>query len=108
MFDSDQYSGDGPEKNFDMRDDIVDKIIAEPAFAIQDEFSIGKKYSGVFSSIELRFRLSCDRNYYGSTCGNFCLRTNDDSGHYVCDNDGNKICMDGYSDPQSNCTKGLQ
>ena len=90
-----------------MQDDIVDKIIAEPAFVIQDKFSITEKYSGAFSSVELRFRVLCDSSYYGSTCGRFCLETNNDTGHYVCDNNGNKVCMDGYLDPDSNCTKGL-
>ena len=107
IYDSDQSSGDGPEKNSDMRDDMVDRIIAEPAFVIQEKFSIANVYNGFFSSIELRSRISCDSNYYGSVCGTFCLETNNESGHYVCDINGNKICTDGYKEPRSNCTEGL-
>lgn len=106
IFDSDHFSGDGPEKNSDMRDDIVDKITAEPAFVIQEEFSVAKKFTGAFSSIEFRFRLSCTSNHYGYECSTFCMDKNDENGHYACDSNGNKICVDGYTDSENNCTEG--
>ena len=54
---------------------------------------IGPQYS------ELRYaiRLYCDNFYYGSNCTKFCKPAdNDVIGHFTCDEQGNKVCKDGY------------
>ena len=49
----------------------------------------------------------CDPNYYPQgTCNTFCLARNDSGGHYTCDPEtGDKICLTGYEDPATNCTR---
>lgn len=43
-------------------------------------------------------------NYYGRRCEVYCQSRDDDLGHYECDSQGNKICMTGYYDNETNCT----
>ena len=46
----------------------------------------------------------CVENYYGSNCTVFCEDSDDDiTGHYYCDDDGNRVCLDGYQNPSTNC-----
>ena len=55
--------------------------------------------------IELSFRVLCADNYYGPSCTLFCQDHNDDNGHYYCDDDGNRVCLDGYQNPSINCVE---
>lgn len=52
----------------------------------------------------LTIELSCEENYYGAECDKFCQSRDDESGHYVCDNDGNIICLEGFYNEATNCS----
>ena len=56
--------------------------------------------------LELAFewKVECLPNYLDD-CLNYCVSTNDSSGHYTCDPLGHKLCHNGYEDPNTNCTK---
>ena len=45
-----------------------------------------------------------DTHYYGTLCDVFCEGRNDSLGHYQCGQNGSKICLEGYQDPDTNCT----
>ena len=46
----------------------------------------------------------CAENYYGPSCTVLCQDSDDDlTGHYCCDDDGNKVCLDGYQNSSTNC-----
>jgi hypothetical protein len=47
----------------------------------------------------------CAMNFYGSSCAIHCQERDDDTGHYSCASDGSRLCLDGYTDPTTNCTK---
>ena len=55
------------------------------------------------ATISFDYKLGCSLYYYGSDCSVYCSPVNDDTGHYSCDSDGNKVCLPGYSDPNTNC-----
>ena len=44
-----------------------------------------------------RYRVVCDAGYYGPGCSTSCLPRDDKFGHYACDNNGLKICDDGWT-----------
>jgi len=44
-----------------------------------------------------RYRVVCDAGYYGPGCATSCLPRDDKFGHYACDNNGLKICDDGWT-----------
>ena len=46
----------------------------------------------------------CAEGYYGTLCNVFCEGRNDSLGHYQCGQNGSKICLEGYQDPDTNCT----
>ena len=67
-----------------------------------------KNYTGVQNNVTLaaRFSLVCGDNFYGSDCTDYCVSQDSTQlGHYTCSADGEKVCLSGYADPASNCTK---
>ena len=69
-----------------------------------DSFTTPAVFTDSSMEVELSFRVSCASSYYGSSCTVFCQDSDDDiTGHYYCDDDGNRVCLDGYQNPLTNC-----
>ena len=58
-------------------------------------------------SLSYATRIECATNYYQSNCSVYCIPTNDTTGHYTCDTNGNKICLPGYTNTSNNCLDGM-
>ena len=58
-------------------------------------------------SLSYATRIKCATNYYQSDCSVYCIPTNDNTGHYTCDTNGNKICLPGYTNTSNNCLDGM-
>ncbi|XP_064803831.1 protein jagged-1b-like isoform X2 [Oncorhynchus masou masou] len=58
------------------------------------------KHNGPVGQFEYQIRVSCDEHYYGFGCNKFCRPRNDFFGHYNCDHNGNKTCLEGWSGPE--------
>jgi len=43
------------------------------------------------------YRLLCDAGYYGRRCSLSCNARHDKFGHYVCSDNGTRVCLDGWS-----------
>ena len=56
------------------------------------------------ATIRLSYEVSCSESYYGELCDNFCEGRNDSTGHYLCNDDGNIVCLSGFTDPSTFCT----
>uniref|UniRef100_A0A6Q2XIC2 Delta-like protein n=1 Tax=Esox lucius TaxID=8010 RepID=A0A6Q2XIC2_ESOLU len=54
------------------------------------------QHNGPIASFEYSIRVRCDENYYGSKCNKQCRPRDDNYGHYVCDQFGNRGCMEGW------------
>ena len=85
-----------------------------------DDFSIGidsllpgdwttfETYEGNRGSITtatqmtMRFRVTCDDNWYGSDCNTECVP---EAGRYTCDSNGGIVCESGWTG--SSCTTGM-
>lgn len=61
-------------------------------------------YSGTTATFVYKIRLVCENHYFNTTCTKFCMARNDKFGHYTCDSNGDKICMDGWMG--TNCEMG--
>uniref|UniRef100_A0A8C9ZE13 Delta-like protein n=1 Tax=Sander lucioperca TaxID=283035 RepID=A0A8C9ZE13_SANLU len=57
------------------------------------------EYKSLTASLEYTIRVRCDENYYGSKCNKVCRPRDDYFGHYVCDQLGNRGCMEGWAGP---------
>lgn len=44
-------------------------------------------------------------DYYGVDCATYCVARDDSTGHYNCDTNGGKNCLEGWSGPE--CTIGM-
>ena len=86
-------------------DDLIDEITTDQSLAVSDEFTSEDDYTGEHGVVimTLIFRVICNTNYYGSDCRTFCRPRNDSTGHYTCDEDGNRVCLDGYTDVSNDC-----
>lgn len=62
-----------------------------------------KQNTGI-AHFEYQIRVTCDDHYYGFGCNKFCRPRDDFFGHYACDQNGNKTCMEGWMGPE--CNKG--
>ncbi|XP_072239661.1 protein jagged-1b-like [Leuresthes tenuis] len=57
------------------------------------------EHNGPVAQFHFQVRLSCDEHYYGFGCNKFCRPRDDFFGHYECDHNGNKTCLEGWSGP---------
>ncbi|MGH0146894.1 UNVERIFIED_CONTAM: hypothetical protein FKN15_008665 [Acipenser sinensis] len=51
---------------------------------------------GAAASFQYKIRVKCGENDYGSMCNKHCRPRDDYFGHFVCDQNGNKACMEGW------------
>ncbi|XP_031571273.1 uncharacterized protein LOC116305481 [Actinia tenebrosa] len=66
----------------------------------------GTRTISVKCTLDFKYRIYCDRHYYGQRCDKHCQYTDsDNTGHYRCNNNGDKVCLTHWYIPQSNCTK---
>lgn len=61
-------------------------------------------------SVSFGIRVECTANYYSQNCNVKCIEQNSCSGgHFTCDkNTGDKLCMNGFIDPTTNCVNKNQ
>ena len=88
------------------RDDDLDDIYINRSRQPNPGYSQVADYLGNNGkvSVRLRYRISCQTNYYGTNCATSCVARNDDvNGHYTCNSDGSIRCRDGYENPSNNC-----
>ena len=58
--------------------------------------------SGV-GSLVVGLGVTCSEHYYGEFCNVLCEPRNDSHGHYICDSEGNIVCLSGFMDPLNFC-----
>uniref|UniRef100_A0A674CY32 Delta-like protein n=1 Tax=Salmo trutta TaxID=8032 RepID=A0A674CY32_SALTR len=63
------------------------------------------QHNGPTANFEYNIRVRCDENYYGNKCNKQCRPRNDGYGHYVCDQFGNRGCLEGWMGPY--CTTAI-
>lgn len=62
------------------------------------------KHLGAVAWVACRVRVQCDPHYFNATCTKFCRPRDDKFGHYTCDHNGDKVCIDGWMG--ANCEIG--
>ena len=86
VWDKDKYTND----DFVGNPSITLRSVTPGTFRNPLRKSLTLRDRGV--SLALDLELSCDGNYYGSSCSVKCVPRDDSSGHYNCDNQGRKVC----------------
>ncbi|XP_024128868.1 protein jagged-2 isoform X1 [Oryzias melastigma] len=57
------------------------------------------EHKSLVTSMQYTIRVRCHEHYYGSKCNQVCRPRDDYFGHYVCDQMGNRKCMEGWTGP---------
>ena len=86
-------------------DDDLDDIFVDRTLAVNTSFTGMEEYIGILNrvTLQMRFRVMCQQDYYGEDCSTFCLAENDDvNGHYTCNSDGSIQCQEGFENPSNN------
>ncbi|KAH3858871.1 hypothetical protein DPMN_101513, partial [Dreissena polymorpha] len=52
--------------------------------------------NGHTATLIYKIRVVCDTNYFNTTCSKYCRPRDDKLGHYTCNGNGDKVCMDGW------------
>lgn len=61
------------------------------------------RHAGDAAALAYRVRVTCQPNYYNTTCTTFCRPRDDKFGHYTCSTQGDKHCLPGWQG--DNCEK---
>ena len=105
--------------NIEVLDDNGVSSTVNSTRILNTQANLSPQVSGTFSSnttvneggsnvISLSYatRIKCATNSYQSDCSVYCILTNDNTGHYTCDTNGNKICLPGYGNTSNNSLDG--
>lgn len=84
-------------------DSIIEKASHSGMINPSRQWQTLKQNTGI-AHFEYQIRVTCDDHYYGFGCNKFCRPRDDFFGHYACDQNGNKTCMEGWMGPE--CNKG--
>ena len=88
-------------------DDLIDRVVVDRVLEVSNSFTSPQNYGGQYNraSLKMSFRVMCNTNYYGRHCNVSCTSRDDASGHYGCDSNGNRFCLDGWTDLANDCTE---
>lgn len=87
---------------------LISRLATQRSLTVGDSWTY---YSHRTNTSELRmnYRVKCDQDYYGSGCTELCKARDDKFGHYRCNENGSKVCLDGwtgaYCDQGNYCVK---
>ena len=87
-------------------DDDLDDIFVDQTLEVSSNFTELEAYTGELNrvTVQMRFRVMCQQDYYGADCSTFCVAQNDNvNGRYTCNSDGSLQCLEGFTNPQNNC-----
>ncbi|XP_058241302.1 protein jagged-1a-like isoform X2 [Hemibagrus wyckioides] len=65
------------------------------------------RHNGGVAQFDYQIRVTCDEYYYGFGCSKFCRPQDDFFGHYDCDHNGNKMCLEGWASPECSTASGV-
>ncbi|XP_068195689.1 protein jagged-2-like isoform X2 [Antennarius striatus] len=65
------------------------------------------EFTGLGASMAYSVRVRCDEHYYGGKCNKVCRPRHDYFGHYVCDQLGNRECMEGWTNLTASCRTAI-
>ncbi|XP_026554381.1 protein jagged-2 isoform X1 [Pseudonaja textilis] len=74
---------------------LIDRVSSAGMINPEDRWTT-LQLNGHVAHFEAQIRVKCDENYYGPQCNKFCGPRDDFVGHYTCDQNGNKACMEGW------------
>ncbi|KAI6649065.1 Protein jagged-1a-like [Oopsacas minuta] len=58
-----------------------------------------RNYAGAYKNmiVHVGLKIDCWEAWYGEYCNVYCVRRDDSEGHYECDTNGDKLCLEGWT-----------
>lgn len=82
--------------HFQKGEDLLIERVAHAGMINPEDRWKTLQFNGPVAHFEVQIRVKCDENYYSALCNKFCGPRDDFVGHYTCDQNGNKACMEGW------------
>ncbi|XP_076803894.1 uncharacterized protein LOC143447846 [Clavelina lepadiformis] len=80
---------------------LISKLIKStsllPATRSDRRWTRPTPYRHLKTELRYSYRVVCQENLYGPSCSKFCRPRNDVFGHYNCDENGDKVCLPGWT-----------
>lgn len=81
---------------YEIGEDLLIERVAHAGMINPEDRWKTLQFNGPVANFEVQIRVKCDENYYSALCNKFCGPRDDFVGHYTCDQNGNKACMEGW------------
>lgn len=79
----------------DNQNNLVSRLATKRRLAIGEDWSQDVHF-GEQSELRYSYHVFCDEFYFGDGCADYCRPRDDTLGHYTCDEEGNRICLEGW------------
>jgi hypothetical protein len=79
----------------DNQNNLVSRLATRRRLAIGEDWSQDVHF-GEQSELRYSYHVFCDEYYFGDSCAEYCRPRDDTLGHYTCDEEGNKHCLEGW------------
>lgn len=90
----------------DNQNNLVSRLATRRRLAIGEDWSQDVHF-GEQSELRYSYHVFCDEYYFGDGCADYCRPRDDTLGHYTCDEEGNRICLEGWKGNYCSERKGL-
>lgn len=90
----------------DNHNNLVSRLATRRRLAIGEDWSQDVHF-GEQSELRYSYHVFCDEYYFGDGCADYCRPRDDTLGHYTCDEEGNRICLEGWKGNYCSERKGL-
>ncbi|XP_037830293.1 delta-like protein C isoform X1 [Kryptolebias marmoratus] len=84
------------EESTENQNNLISRMATQRKLIAGDEWSQDVDF-GKQSELRFSYHVVCDEFYRGSACSAYCRPRNDTFGHFDCDSEGNRLCLEGWS-----------
>ncbi|KAF5283367.1 hypothetical protein FQA39_LY04743 [Lamprigera yunnana] len=81
---------------------LISRLMTQRWLAVGDNWT-EDIHNSKYSTLRFEYRVTCEPQYYGKGCENFCRPRDDNFGHYTCSPAGERVCLSGWMGDY--CTK---
>ncbi|KAF1393351.1 hypothetical protein PFLUV_G00014570 [Perca fluviatilis] len=78
------------------QNNLISRLAMRRRLAVGEDWSQDVHF-GDQSELRYSYHVVCDEHYHGADCSAFCRPRNDTFGHYACDGEGQRRCLEGWA-----------
>ncbi|KAF3693386.1 Delta-like protein C [Channa argus] len=78
------------------QNNLISRLVTRSKLTVGGDWSQGE-HSGDESELRFSYHVVCNEHYHGEDCTSYCRPRNDTFGHFTCDAEWKRQCLDGWS-----------